>query len=221
MGSYTNTFRLYKPAANEVVDVEQHLNYNWNICDKQMKRLLEYEYVTAQNPDVVGAFSRSKFYKEYSGSIQAYFVSNPSFWWQDPVAPVNAFTPMLQYFQEGWNFSPTDFQVSARVVKKSGSSTSEVEWSGAFYELGGHMELNTNVLVISPGTIPAQMTPAVSKYFDVYAGNTATDFSMARILIGSDGRMEFKRYGVDPSAGTSDENRVELTGICYNVEVTG
>lgn len=222
MGSYTTTMRYYKADGEEVVDVEQQLNYNWDICDLQMKRLLEYEYVVAQNPDVVGALSRSKFYKEYSNSIQTYFKSTPDFFWQDPVAFNSAWTPnMLQWFQEGYNFSPTGFDVSARLIKKSGGTTSEVEWSGAIWELGGPMELNTNVTVIAAGNMPSQFVPTVTKYFDTWSGNTSADFSVARVLIGNDGRMEFKRYGVNPSAGTSQENRVEFTGIIYNVEVTG
>lgn len=220
MGAYTSTLKCYKPDAAEVVDVEQHLNYNWNIADKQMKRLLEYEYVTGANPDVVGALSRSRFYKEYSNSLQTYFRSTPDFFWQDPVAFVSPWVNATSWFTEGYNFFPPGYDISVRLIKKSGGTTAEVEWSGAFWELGGNMELNLNTTVIPVGAIPSQYVPAVTKYFDVYAGNTTADFSVARVLIGNDGRLEFKRYGVNPGA-SSQENRIEFTGIVYNVEVTG
>jgi hypothetical protein len=33
--------------------------------------------------------------------------------------------------------------------------------------------------------------------------------------------MEFKLYGVDVPSMNSTENRLEFTGVVYNVEVTG
>lgn len=221
MGNYTPTFKFYKPDPGEFVDVDVQLNANWDIADEVVKRLLEYEFTNVQYPDISNARSaRAKFYRQYSNSPVIYFKSG-NFWYQDPVAYVAPFDPMLTWFLEGYNYSPTNYDVSARLVKNSGGSTATVEWSGAFWELGGTMELNTNTTIIGSGGIPAQYRPAVTKYFNVYAGNTGSDFSVARLLIGSDGGMQFKRYGVDPSAGVSGENRVELTGVVYNVEVTG
>lgn len=221
MGTLTTNLKLYKPDPTEFVDADVQINRNWDITDQAVRRCLEYEYTSLAVPDVSDSVTpRSKFYKPYSNSLITY-IKNTNTWYQDPSAFVAAWNGALFYFSEGYNFSPTGFEVHVRLVKKSGGSTAEVEWSGAFYELGGTMELNTNVTVIPPGVIPSQFTPTVTKYFNVYAGNTSSDFSMARIFIGSDGSMQFKRYGVNPSAGTSDENRVELTGILYNVEVSG
>lgn len=73
---------------------------------------------------------------------------------------------------------------------------------------------------MSAGAIDEQARPAVNKYFNMWAGNTTNDYSIARVLIATDGTMQMKRYGANPSVG-SGENRVELTGIKYNVEVTG
>lgn len=220
MGTYTTNVGFYKPLAAEFVDVELQLNNNWDIADSAVRRLLEYEYSNLSVPSTENIINRSKFYKIYSNSTVMYFKSS-NLWWQDPAAFVAAFQPGVSWFMEGYNFSPVSFDVAARLVKKSGGTTAEVEWAGALWELGGPMELNTNTLVIPIGGIPSTLCPAVNKYFNVYCGNTSSDFSMARVLIGTDGRLEFKRYGVDPSAGISNENRVELTNIVYNVEVTG
>lgn len=221
MGTYTTNLKFYKPASTEFIDVDAQLNRNWAIADKSVKRLVEYEFSSLQNPDTSNDPSkRSRFYKQYSNSFMTFFSDGP-LWWQDPSAFVATWVPGLSWFNEGYNFSPTGFNVVARLQKKTSGTTAEVEWSGGFYELGGTMELNTNVVAVNAGSIPSQFCPVVNKYFDVWAGNTSSDFSIARVLIGSDGRLEFKRYGANPSAGTSDENRVELTGIKYNVEVVG
>lgn len=221
MGSYTTNLNFYKPDSSEFVDVDVQLNRNWVIADQAVKRLLEYEYSNLSTPDIVDSIAnRGRFYKIYSNSVIAYFKST-NLWYQDPKAFVAAFSQALSWFSEGYNFSPPSWDVSARLVKNNGGTTAQVEWSGAFWELGAPMELNLNTAVIPIGGIPVELRPTVSKYFDVNAGNTSSDFCMARVLIGDDGRLEFKRYGVNPSAGVSTENRIELTGIVYNVEVTG
>lgn len=223
MGSYTNLLRYYKPVAEEVVDVEQQLNYNWDITDLQAKRLLEYEYVTTQNPNVVGALSRSRFYKEYSNSIQTYFKSSPDFFWQDPVAFNAAWTDasaLIAGGGGGYSACP-NLPPAYRIIQKSGGTTAEVEWSGAFWQDGSNFGIGINFTVCVAGTLPVSIRPVVTKYFDMWAGNTTTDFCIGRLLIGNDGRMEFKLYGVDVPSGNSVENRLEFTGVTYNVEVTG
>lgn len=223
MGSYTNTLRYYKPVSNEVVDVEQHLNYNWDINDLQMKRLLEYEYVSGQNPNVVGALSRSRFYKEYSNTIQAYFRSSPDFFWQDPSAFASAWVNASSLITGGGGgYDPhPSLPPAYRTIKKSGGSTAEIEWTGALWQGGSQLTIGTNFTVMVAGTLPAAIRPVVTKYFDVWGGNTASDYCVGRLLIGNDGRMEFKLYGIDPPSMDSEENRLEFTGIIYNVEVTG
>jgi hypothetical protein len=219
VGTYTSTFGFYKPDASEFVDPNVHLNRNWDIADSAVKRLLDYEYTSVQFPDMSQAkTSRAKFYRPYSNSVVQYRKATNS-WYQDPAAFVSPWTHLSGAFVEGY-FEQDLIPIYYRIIKKAGGTTAEVEWCGAIWELGGAMELNANAQPIGPGSIPAAICPAVSKYWNVWAGNTTNDFSVARILIGNDGRMEFKRYGVNPGAG-SMENRVELTGIRYNVEVTG
>lgn len=219
MGSYTNTLKFYKPIADEVVDVEQQLNYNWDINDREMKRLLEYEYVSGQNPNVVGALSRSRFYKEYSNTIQTYFKSTPDFFWQDPSAFASAWVDADQFIQGGYSSHP-NYPPAYRIIKKSGGTTAEVEWTGAFWLDMSPMDLNVNVQFCGVDELPVAIRPTTNKYFNMWGGNTSTDFSVARLFIGANGSMEFKRYGVDPGANTA-ENHLDFAGIVYNVEVTG
>lgn len=218
MGAFTSKLKLYKPDATEFVDVETQLNANWDIADKQLKRLLEYEYSSLAVPDVVGAFSYSRFFKPYSNSFMAW-VSGSGFL-QDPAAFVSPWVDATPYMVLE-NFIPhDDFPPAYRVIKKSGGTTAEVEWCGAFTSLtDGPMDLNSNMQWMT--SFPSEARPVVNKYFQMSAGNTSSSYSIARLFFSTTGGGEFKRYGVDPSAGTSSENRVELTGVKYNVEVTG
>lgn len=219
MGTYTTVLKLYKTAADEVVDVEQQMNYNWDISDLQMRRLLEYEYTTAAAPNVVGALSRSRFYKEYSNSFMAYF-SGGNFFWQDPTAFVSPWVDATPLLQAGW-FAHPEFPPAYRIVKKSGGTTSEIEWTGAIATDPVNpiqIDVNTNMAVIDIGDVPGDVRPVVSKYFLMNAGNTATNYSISRVFFNSNGSVEIKRYGANPT-NPGMENRIEFTGIKYNVEV--
>lgn len=218
MGAYTSKFQFYKPDPSEFVDVEVQLNKNLDIADSAVRRCFEYEYTNLAVPVVVGAFNRSKFYKPYSNSFMAW--SSTTGFFQDAAAYVSPWFNATEYMVLE-NFSPhADFPPAYRVIKKAGGTTAEVEWSGAITGVSlDPMDLNANIQWMTAG--PAEIRPVISKYFQVWAGNTATNYSIARLFISNGGGGEFKRYGVDPSATPSTENRVELTGITYNIEVTG
>lgn len=216
MGTYTPNLKFYKPDPAEFVDVDVQLNANWTIADPAVKRLLEYEFTNLPVPDVVGSVDRARFYKIYSNSFMAWFESLGIFY-QDPKAFVAPWFHANTIITGGYTEHP-DFPTAYRTVKNvSGTTTAEIEWAGAFWLDGSAVDLNLNYTVAAPGEVPAALRPVVTKYFNVWCGNTATDYTFARVLFGNDGRIEFKRYGVDPPAG--DERRVELTGIKYNVEV--
>jgi len=220
MGTYTNTLKLYKPVDVEVVDVEQHLNYNWDICDKQFKRLLEYEYVNAPNPDVTEALNASRYYKPYSNSLIAWLPSAGGFW-QDPMTFVSDWVDARFLLTEDWNSFP-DFRICYRVITKVGGTTSTVEWAGAFQSVTqGPMGFGASQTVIPPDQIPVGVRPNAAHYFTANAGNTAANYAFARLQFNTNGELLFYGYGNTPSAGASIENRVELTDVSYCVEVTG
>lgn len=218
MGTYTTNLKLYKPAPTEFVDPEVQLNNNWNILDTALKRLLEYEYTTATVPDVKNAISRSRFYKAYSNSFMTYF-KNPNFFYQDPSAFVSSWTNANNLLVDGW-MEHDDMPLFYRTIERSGSSIVEVEWVGAIWTGNSIIDANTNTIFMAAGSMPEKLRPQTSKYWTTYAGNTASNYSIARIFISPTGQMDFKRYGVNP-APDSVENRIELTGIKYSVEVTG
>lgn len=218
MGSYTTNLNFYKPAATEFVDPGTQLNRNWDIADYAVRQTLEHQYTALAVPDVtVNTVRRARFYKPYSNSLMTWFESNSS-WVQDPTAKVDPWNPDKSILIEGY-FEHPDLPLFYRKVQKAGSSTAEVEFIGAIWGLGGPMELNVTTSVAT--ALAPEYRPATNKYFTMWAGNTSSDYSITRILIAADGHIEFKRYGVNPSGGSSVENRIELTGIKYCVEVTG
>jgi len=216
VGTYTTNLRLYKPDPNEFVDVQNQLNRNWNITDAAFKRLLEYEYSTLQTPNIVDSVDRARFYKSYSNSTVTYFQSSNTFY-QDPGAYVSSWVDMSPYLTNSYVAHPS-YGFHVRTVESTFTSTKEIEWSGAFWLGGSNLPVNTTVNFTSG--VPSAFRPVTAKYFQVYGGNTSSDFSVARVAVFTDGVMQFTRYG-STAGSTSDDNKIEMTGIKFNWEVTG
>jgi hypothetical protein len=218
MGSFTSNLKLYKPDTTEFVDVDSQLNSNWTLCDKHVRRLLEYEFTTDSDADIYQALERSRYFKLYSNSPTSYFPSQ-GYFYQDPGAFVSAWVKAASFLTPPY-IEHFDFPIGYRVIQKSGSpTTAEIEWTGAAWLNGSALPLNT---LVSFMTLPSATIPVATKYFNQNAGNTSSSYSIARVSFSSGAAgtadMQYKRYGA--SSGTSSyENRIELTGIKYNVEV--
>lgn len=221
MGTLTTNLKLYKPAPGEFVDPEIQLNRNWDILDAGVKRLLEYEYTALPVPNIVNSVDRARFYKSYSNAVMTYFKTG-NFFYQDPTAFVSTWTSLASYLDGSLQFQDhPQYPLAYRMIRKASSPvTAEVELTGAVWKGGDALETNINVTFAN--AIPTEMRPTVAKYFSMSAGNTSADFCIARVGVFTDGTLQYKRYGVDPSnPAQSAENRVEVTGIKYNVEVAG
>lgn len=215
MGTYTTNLRFYKPDPTEFVDVETQLNNNWDIADDAVRKLFEYQYSNLSTPDTANSILRQRFYKTYSNSLVAYFRAS-GVWLQDATACVYPWVNASSLFTNGTEESNPDDPVFYRIVKKTGGTTTEIEWTGSFWAGGGNMDLDTNIANVM--ALPVSLRPTVSKYFDCYAGNCSADYSFARVVFLSSGTVEYKRYGSNTQ--TSDgEKRIDLTGIKYNLEV--
>lgn len=219
MGTLTPNLKLYKPASTEFIDPEIQLNRNWDILDAAVKRLMEYEYTSLSVPNIIGTVDRARFYKSYSNSVVTYFKTG-NFFYQDPTAFVSSWVSLAPYLDGSLQFQDhPSYPIGYRVVRRTNSPTTfEIELTGAVWKGGDALELNINVNFAN--AVPTEMRPTVAKYFTMSAGNTAANFSVARVGVFADGTIQYKRYGVDPSnPALSAENRVELTGLKYNVEV--
>ena len=223
MGTYTSNLKLYKPDPGEFVDVDAQMNRNWNIADEAVKQLLEYQFINDPNGVISrdGLVNNPRYFKWYSNSV-LYYKSSAAAYKQDTNAFVTPWQPLGSWVAEGFMDDP-DFPMGYRVIKKPGGTVSEIELCGAVQYINqAPIDLNFNLSFLQATSPTLPIAPAVHKYFTMYAGNTSSDFSIARVFISAtDGHMEFKHYGAQPSAGSSGENRIELTGIRYCPEVTG
>jgi hypothetical protein len=223
VGTFTPNLKFYKADPSEFVDVDLQINSNWEIADAAVKQLLEYQFTTTDPLIPSTTVGRPRYYKMTSNSVLHYDgISSPKSFKQDTLAFVTPWQPLGSWVAEGFA-DDVDFPMGYRLIKKPGGTTSEVELCGAVQYINqAPIDLNFNLSFLQPTDPTLPIKPAVSKYFTMSAGNTSSDFSIARIFISSaDGHMELKHYGALPSSGSSGENRIELTGIRYNIEVTG
>lgn len=214
MGSFTPTLELYKPAPDEVVDVNQQLNANWQIADLDLKGLLEYQYTTDQNLPSTGILPRHRFYKSYSNSVFAW--SGVGFFFQDLAAAVYPWVNASSLVGGGWSAHP-DLPPYYRIVQTPGTVNTQIEWTGSIWQGGALIPANTPFGGVI--ALPAATVPVITKLFSCHAGDTASGYSIARVgfsSVGSD--VGIQRYGVAPIS--SNENRVDLGGIKYNIQAT-
>lgn len=215
MGSYTSTFKFYKPDPEEIVDVELNLNYNWRIADSICRGLLEYKNSPTQIPDVSDAFLGFRWYKSYSNAIWYWRdVGGVSQYFQDTYSRVGPWVSAAGIMASGWESHP-DNPAQYRIVD-TGSGTTEVEWSGAIWLAGAAPTLNLNYNPVM--NLPGLIIPVVTKYFQQNAGNSTTGYNVARVGFFSAGQCELKIWGSGNWQNTA-ERKVDLAGIRYALEV--
>lgn len=217
MGDYTAKFRLYKTDPSELVDVEGQLNYNWKVLDEHVKRLMEYRYtnVTSVNNDFTDKIPMHRFYKTWSNSLL--FEGNDGTLDQDSLARVRGWTSAKSLMGAGWG-NKHDNGLYYRLSARPGSGTARVEWTGSIeYNNGALIPAYTSLTNVL--TLPEGVRPKMSRYFQRSAGNTDTDYSVARIIFNRNGNVDLIRYGSNPSS--SGHNKIDFGSIVYDVNLEG
>lgn len=218
MGTYTPNFRLYKPAPDEVVDVVGQVDNNYDTIDSIARRLMEYTYFTDVSiPASVGNtnYRGERWYKPYSNAI--YAASAPGVFFQDTNAHVDTWidaTSLISTSSGTWAAYP-GFEPAYRIISSSGTTT-EIEWVGRLWLGGGAITSLNNYAPVM--VLPAAIRPVVNKYFELWAGNTTTDYALARGLFLANGNVEFMKFGAGVATG-SGENYIDLGNTRYNLEV--
>lgn len=214
MGSNTTNFGLYKPSSPELVDVETHLNNQLRILDAECKSLLEYLVTDVASIEADPSIVKKVGYKWFKRATNAQFYWNSSGGVsQDLYGRVHSWIPADPYLDSGWKSYAPDPLFLCLVT--GSASTSEVHWDGCLMKSDeSTITANSNFNVMTG--FPSGYRPTVNKYFMQDAGNTASQYSMARVLIQSIGEVEVYRYGASPS-GT--ENKIDFGGIKYTLEV--
>lgn len=221
MGNYTTNFKLYKPSANEVVDVDLQLGANLDIVDYHARGMLDYSVYNTASAGIDGALKASvtagfKWYKPYSNALFASqgAIFNVS---QDLYSHVDTWVDaasLVDTSSGAWAPMP-GFEIAYRIISSTGSTT-EIEWCGRLWLGGTAITKLTNYTPVI-NNMPAGITPITSKYFNVNAGNTTTDYAEARVMIHSGGHVEIMKYG-SGTATASTENYIDLGGVKYNLE---
>lgn len=214
MGDYTPTQRFYTIDPSELVDVEQHLNYNFRRGDQRIRPLVEYQYTTidaitaSDLPKDVGF----KWFKRSTNSIWNY---QDGALQQDPNSLTNTWS------DTGYSFAANYSSLNSLEAKVGWTVyNGYVRWRGrVHFNAGAAMPANTVTKFLVP---PASIRPVRAKYFTVYGGNVTGDFQCFRIYIpdsaAPDSSFEYVKYGGNGSS--SAENYISLHDIRYHITDT-
>lgn len=217
MGDYTENFGMYKPAPSELVDVEDHLNFNWNILDLEIKRLMEYRYTNVTSINTTFASSKRpmhRFYKTWSNSLV--FENFNSDLDQDPKAQVYNWVSASSLMAADWS-NKSENGVYYRRVYRPDIGVNRVEWTGSMEYKDGAL-ITPYVEFSEVLTLPSSITPKMSRYFHRTAGNCAAGSSTVRMIFNRLGHMSFIRYGDNPSSG---HDKIDFGSISYDVNLEG
>ena len=182
MGDYTPTQDFYLINGDELVNVENDLNYNLKRADDRMKPLIQY-YVCnndvsniTTDPDIpkdVGF----KFYKPWSNSVWVWATAqgdtNPSML-QDLNSRVETWVTTGITFETGW--------VNGTGSDAVGYMTSNgwAYWRGNIKYTPGIIPSNTVMDICS---IPAGMVPNVDRFFFISGGPGVDDWQLFRVMV--------------------------------------
>jgi hypothetical protein len=210
VGDYTATQGFYKPnPVGELVDVEQHLNFNLRRIDERVKPLLEYQ-ITNETSITSSSLPKDtgfKWYKPYSNSLWT--------WRADGLIQQD-----VNSFVDNWTDATTflNSYTSYDTTKRLSYSVFNgfVRWRGKV-KLSNDAALptNTTTAFLTP---PSATVPTKARYFTVWGGNATSDFQSFRIFIPSTGNMEFIKYG--GNGATSSENYFCMDDVFYPIQDT-
>lgn len=213
MGDYTPTQKFYLINGEELVNVEQDINYNWRRADERIKPLIE-----VQKTDLASITNSSvpkstgyKWFKTYNNSFYYYYNGEPV---RDTNSAVASWVVSGISFEPGYGSSNLEESRIAYSIQNG-----FVNLRGRLVLNGGANELPLNTTV-NFMTLPAEARPARDKYFTIYGGNTTTSFQAARLFVPSassgDPRLEFCKYG-GATSSSSVERYLSLNDVFYGL----
>lgn len=212
MGDYSPNQKFWLIGENDLVNVEQDLNYNLNRVDYRMRTLVEYMKTDVASISATPSMVKEpgmKWYKTFSNSI--WYCHDNTGIYQDPNAQVDTWNTNVT-FEAG--FSSLD------------TSTNRIGYSvfGGLVRLRGKL-IRTGMAAFVKNTatnvftLPAAAKPDEARYFHVHMGSGLTQFQCARFFIpaaaSGDQRCEVLVYGQD--GAPSDNNFVSLNDVYYPI----
>jgi hypothetical protein len=213
MGSYTNPQNFYLIDEDELVNVDNDLNYNLQRADDRVRPLVEY-VITAEPSISASTLPKDtgfKWYKSYTNAIWNY---RDGAVWQDTNSQVDSWSTSGLTFETGYDSAN---QEESRIAYSIFNGF--VRWRGRLVlTSGGELPANTVVDFMTP---PDAALPSKSRYFFVHGGNAASSsFQTFRIFIpavgNADKRMEYIKYG--GSSSSSDQRYISLNDLYYPID---
>lgn len=214
MGEYTDTQRFYLADPEELVSVENDLNYNLRRADERVRNLVEYQYTDEQSITVSSLTKEQgfKWYKSYSNSVWFGRGTGTQIW-QSVANPVDEWKVTGLSFESGYQSMDSDINRTAYCI-----TGNWVRLRGRVIRTG-QLEIPTES-IINFLTLPDEAMPKRARYFTVWGGNATSDFQVFRVFIPAvtdgDKRMEMMKYG--GNATSEAERYISLNDIFYPLD---
>lgn len=217
MGSYTDPQRFYLIDPDEIVNVDNDLNYNIQRADERVRPLVEYAVtdVASISSADIPKDTGFKWYKTFTGGIWSSRDAAGNLA-QDPNSYIDTWSTLSLIFDSAYVSGDDEHRVSYSV-----STDNWVTFRGRVSRTDGEeLPANTTVDFLTP---PVSILPNKNRYFFVHGGNAVTgDFQVFRVFIpastNADLRMEFIKYG--GNADTVGERFFTLNDITYPLNDT-
>jgi len=210
MGDYSPNQQFYLTDPSELVDVEQHVNYNFRRADERVRPLVEYQITSLPSisDSDLTKDTGFKWYKTYSNSIYHW---RDGAIFQDANATVGAWSFSNIVFASTY----TSFNSAEGRIGYMLDDAGIVHWRGKLaFNAGSALPANVATKFLVP---PSGYSPNRARYFTVYGGDSTGDFQCYRIFIpdsaASDKSFEFCKYGGNGT--TTGENYISLNDIHY------
>lgn len=209
MGEYTPGQKLYKVAANEIVNAESNLNYNWRKLDDSVRHLLGWAPTDKTSLYEEDHDPGRKFLKRQSNSTWICDATNTPR--QDTQAFVNTWTLIpSSVLDPAWEpYNDPNFGRLAYSVDADG----DISLRGTLQMVGqAAIPLKTTINVIT--ALPVGARPDNPRYLFKHCGNADTpSYSVVRFFIGATGLVSIVRSGVAQS--TAAERYITFNGLTF------
>lgn len=214
MGDYTPNQKFYLTDPEELVNVEQDLNYNIRLADTRVRPLVEYQWtdLASITQSDLPKDTGFKWYKSYTNSV--WVRASDGLIYQDVNSQIDTWSTGFTWAS---GYGPANTNVdNVAVTMQNGM----VRLRGQVVLNGGSTDLplNTNTNVFE---LPVQFKPVDPCYITLYGGNASSgDFQTFRFFVpgASAGSQfcQFIKYG--GSGSSSSERFLSLNGVYFTVD---
>lgn len=214
MGNYSPNQNFYLTDPDELVNVEQDLNYNMRLADARVRPLVEYQWT---DEPVIGQSDLPKdtgfkWYKSYTNSVWVYREDTGVT--QDTNSQIDTWSTGLTWAA---GYGPANNNVdNVAITMQNGM----VRLRGQVVLNGGASDLPLNVST-NVFEIPVQFKPVDPCYITLYGGNASSgDFQTFRFFVpGAAAGSQFCQFIKYGGTGSSASERfLSLNGVYFTVD---